>query len=185
MDEMGINKPGGPMSFDSSVGWRIPIIRKAATYLAALAIAAVILSLVLVSPRLAGRRHSTVPILHLWINYSRMGFLMGIISEKDLREEILCEMFGGELLRIWWARMRGTWIRSPGLDRRNRQFARIIDEEYSSALAGGPPLVRARQDSSPEVSTSQDRKSWDIPASMALGVAIGIVLRSRRLFGRR
>ena len=119
------------------------------------------------------------------MSYSRMGFLTGTIPEKDLREEILRGMFEGEPFRTWWPRVRGGWIRSQGLDRRDRRFARIIDEEYRKAVAGGLPPVRARQDSSPEVPTSKDRKSWDIPASMVLGVAIGIVLRSRRLYGRR
>jgi hypothetical protein len=270
MDEIDTSEPGGPMNPDSSAGWRIPIIRKASAYLAAVAGAAVILSLVLASPlllrqlghirgidwtrlsnvgqtygaasailsavaligislslvvqtrqakaeriRIVRERHMELlrimlddPDLYtpvtgaqaspgvdirqqlfatMWMNYSRMGFQMGVLSEKGLREETLRDVFRGEPMRTWWTNARQYWMRYPDHSRPDRQFARITDEEYRKALAGGPPLVRARQDSSPEISTSQDRKSWGGPANMALGVAIGIgiVLGSRRLYGRR
>jgi Family of unknown function (DUF6082) len=119
------------------------------------------------------------------INYARMGYITGTIPEEDLRAETFREVFQGEPMRIWWAHTKGLWINSPGLDRRDRRFARIIEDEYRKAIAEGPPIIPSRQEFSSQVSTQEARKSWGVVAGLVLGIVIAIIFRSRRLNERR
>jgi len=70
----------------------------------------------------------------MWINYARLGFQMGVLTEEVLRKDILAG-FAGAPLRLWWASARDGWLGEPRTDRRQRRFAQVVDEEYSRALA--------------------------------------------------
>jgi len=113
----------------------------------------------------------------MWMNYSLMGFQMGLISEEVLRADHLA--FGGEPMRTWWASARRYWIGVPGQDRKERQFVRIVDEEYRRSVAEGPPIVPDPEGSSSKAVTAEGSRRGGILVCTALGIAIGIGLGSR------
>ncbi len=118
----------------------------------------------------------------MWMNYSRLGYQMGVINQHVLREEILRGAFRGKPMRDWWAVAGKYWSPETEPDRRSRQFVRIASEEYRRAVADGPPNVRASEVSSPEMMTPQSVRKWVMPVGVAIGVAIGIAMGSRRRY---
>jgi hypothetical protein len=120
----------------------------------------------------------------MWMNYARMGYQLGILDEQLIREEVLRSAFGGEPLRKWWAVAGKYWSISAKSDRRARQFTRITNDEYHRAVAGGPPIGRTTAGSPSDVPVARQAERWGIPASMAVGIAIGVLFRSR-FWGRR
>jgi Family of unknown function (DUF6082) len=115
----------------------------------------------------------------MWMNYARMGYQMGILDEQAIREEILQSAFGEEPLRKWWAVAGKYWNIGAGSDRRARQFTQITNDEYDRAMASGPPIARAAASSPSGVPPAWQTVRWGIPASMAVGIAIGALLTSR------
>lgn len=125
----------------------------------------------------------------MWMNYASIGFQMGVISEEDLRQDILQSAFEGEPMRKWWTVTRKYWrVRSP-LDHRERKFIRIVDDEYRKAVAAGPPIVLDAEDASPNTPTmtakSVAAKRHGILKGAILGMVIGIALGSHQWPKRR
>jgi hypothetical protein len=122
------------------------------------------------------RRHLFATMI---MSYLEMGYQMNIITEADLREEGLRSPFRGEPMRKWWTVAGKYWTGNPKPNRRARKFARIAEEEYNRAVETGPPIVRTIDDSSPDAVAMGNTERWTIPASMVLGIAIGVLVRSR------
>ena len=110
------------------------------------------------------------------MNYQRLGFLTGTILEEDLRGEGLPDMFGAEPTRIWWESVKHLWLNSPGLDRRDRKFARIVEDEYWKAVKKRPSV----EQSNPKIPEPKDRKTGKIVAALGLSVAVAIIFKSHR-----
>lgn len=113
------------------------------------------------------------------MNYLEMGYQMDIIAEAELREEALRSAFKGEPMRKWWTVAGKYWTGNPQPNRRARKFARIAEEEYNRALKTGPPIVRTVDDSLPDAVAMGNIERWTKPASMVLGIVIGVLVRSR------
>jgi hypothetical protein len=119
----------------------------------------------------------------MWMNYARIGFQMGIITEASLRGDILGPAFESGPMREWWIGARRHW--SVLEDRKERRLAQIIDEEYSKAVMAGPPKVLNIGDAPPDALATAGGKRYDTLAATVLGVAIGVILGSRLRANRR
>ena len=116
----------------------------------------------------------------MWMNYSLTGYEMGILPERTVREEIMRSSFEGKPARTWWSAAQPHWVEG-GITRKERQFTRMIDEEYRKAAASGDPLpFQELADSTSDKTTSTKISRWSVPASVAAGICIGILLRWRR-----
>ena len=122
-----------------------------------------------------GRRRSLFATM--WINYAWMSYQLGVLPETALRDELLAGAFDSGFTRDWWNAARPDWIHYSGDKRRDRQFIRIMDEEYNKAVTAGPPTVRPREES---MSQRERRRAncWRIPASMTIGITSGVLFKS-------
>ena len=119
---------------------------------------------------------------NMWVHYAQVGFIMGILSEEDVRSDILQPAFEGEPLRKWWADVRkGLEGRAVG-GRRDRKFIQLVDEEYRKAVSEGSSTAPGVQDISPdaEMDKSAISRRQDILNGAILGLIIGIALGSHR-----
>lgn len=121
---------------------------------------------------------------NMWLNYARLGFHTGVLSEVDLREDILGPSFAGEPMRKWWAGARKYYEDRIVEDRKERRFMQIVDEEYRKAVSAGPPILVDTEDAFPnaakETEASLTAKLFGILKGAVLGLAIGIVLGSHQ-----
>lgn len=117
------------------------------------------------------------------VNYGRMGYQMGVLTESSVRADFFKGLFQSELGRAWWARYRRLWIDNPVPERRARQFVRIADDEYNKAVMAGPPTVTVPSTGKSDDTAVTTARSgyWHAPAAMALGITVGILIRSRTL----
>jgi hypothetical protein len=120
------------------------------------------------------------------MNYGRMGYQMGVLTESAIRADFFQGLFQSELGRAWWSQNRQLWIRNPVPERRAQQFVRIADDEYHKAIMAGPPTITVPSKDSPHAiaKTPQHRSQWHTPTAIALGITVGIMIRSRILGGR-
>jgi hypothetical protein len=121
---------------------------------------------------------------NMWFNYARLGFHTGVVSETDLREDILQRSFAGEPMRKWWAGARRSYEGRIIEDRKERRFIEIADEEYRKAVSTGPPISFETEDALPNAAvvmeSSQAGKRRGLLKGAVLGLAIGIALGSRQ-----
>jgi hypothetical protein len=113
----------------------------------------------------------------MWMNYAKTGYQMGIITEHDLRGDILASAFESGPLRDWYIVARRNWSGEEGPA--ERRFLRIVDEEYRKALKAGPAKLSRIGDALPRARTTVTPKNRNVIAKTMLGVAIGILLGSR------
>ena len=67
------------------------------------------------------------------VDYSRMGYEMGILTEPMLRGDILPALFRNNIGREWWRGSVSIWTGDQMLTRRDRRFAHIVNEELLKA----------------------------------------------------
>jgi hypothetical protein len=115
----------------------------------------------------------------MWVNYARIGFQMGVLTEEILHEDVFGPAFRSEPMRSWWIAVRKYWSGNLVQDRKERRFVQIIDEEYRKALMKDPQMMLNVGDSRPNPMTAPVTKRFDMLKGAVLGIAIGIVLRSR------
>ncbi|WP_346094096.1 DUF6082 family protein [Streptomyces olivaceiscleroticus] len=121
----------------------------------------------------------------LLMNYAWMGFEIGTIRERLLRD-MLAGMFTGEAGRHYWIRAHASWIASSSASRVGRRFLAIVNEEHARAVAAGPP-IRSNVVSGPPppaapvTGTSRaGRTSAGALIGLAAGLVLGSFLRGRR-----
>jgi Family of unknown function (DUF6082) len=112
------------------------------------------------------------------MNYARMGYQLGIITETALREEHFKLAFGNEPVRAWWVASRSYWVIGASTWR-ERKFVQIADEEYRKAITEISKTGEMKASSTASGIRVHKTRSWQIPASLALGIAIGALARSR------
>lgn len=115
----------------------------------------------------------------MWVNYARMGFQMGVLTEEVLHDDIFGPAFINKPMREWWLAVRKYWSGNLVQGSKERKFVQIIDEEYRKAVAAGPAIAFNVEDPQPDTETTMTAKHCDLWVGTALGVAIGILLRSR------
>lgn len=113
----------------------------------------------------------------MWVDYSRMGYELGILTEPMLRREIFPAMFKSEIGRAWWETASHIWTKDQMLTRRDRQFIKIVSDEYNSAVAQtGKPHAKDTVRPAREVTASA--RSWRVPIGIALGAVMGFAASS-------
>lgn len=114
------------------------------------------------------------------MNRALLGYELGVFTKRELREEMLPSLFATEAARRWWEVAGKYWSPNDDMTRRTRQFAQLVQDEYRRVIASGwPPIQRSISD--PDSADKNKRLSmgkWAIPISAAMGIGIGIVLRS-------
>jgi hypothetical protein len=109
----------------------------------------------------------------LWMNYSRLGYEAGVITESHLRKEIFPSAFGSAPVRNYWNTTSASWQQGAGHSRRDRRFARIAAEEYRKAMAQ-PHSQRTIITSQPKhVCHLSDRRGLQRATEIAVGAAVG------------
>ena len=115
----------------------------------------------------------------MWVNYARLGFQIGVLTEEILRDDIFGPAFRSEPMRTWWVFARESWSGNLVQGRRERRFVQIIDDEYRRAVTAGPSAALNVEDAPPSATITPSTKHLDILTGTALGVTIGILLGSR------
>ena len=113
----------------------------------------------------------------MWVNYARLGYEAGVITEPILHDDIFGPAFKGESMRKWWARTRKYWSGDLIQGRKELKFVQIVDEEYRKAEAAGPPIIHEIEDRAPDVRTGN--KHYNNLAGAVLGITIGVLIGSR------
>jgi hypothetical protein len=116
----------------------------------------------------------------MWVNYVRMGFQMGVLTEEILREDIFGPAFTHEPMRKWWVAVRKYWRGDLVQGGKERKLTQIIDEEYRKAAAAGPPIMLNTKNARADIRTTLSPQRLNVLAGTALGIALGILLGSRR-----
>jgi hypothetical protein len=112
------------------------------------------------------------------MNYTLTGYEMGVITQQTLSQEILPSAFASGSFRMWWSAAEKYWTPRRDMTRRERQFSRLLNDQYNKAVASGSPIQRTIGDSASGVQNATSIPGWAIPVSMAVGVSIGAILRS-------
>ena len=60
----------------------------------------------------------------MWVNYSRLAYETGVLTEQMLREEIFSPSFRQEPMRSWWASISPYWTDVRRVSRRDRDFVK-------------------------------------------------------------
>ena len=101
----------------------------------------------------------------MWVNYARMGFETGVLTEEILHDDIFGPAFRSEPMRRWWVRVRRYWSGNLIQGRKEHKFVQIIDEEYRKAEKAGPAITLSAQ---PEISTTTTAKYYKALTGTAL-----------------
>jgi Family of unknown function (DUF6082) len=115
----------------------------------------------------------------MWVNYARIGFHMGVLTEETLHDDIFGPAFTNDPMRKWWLAVRRYWSGDLIQGGKDRKFVKIIDEEYRKAIATAPTPALNVEGVRSDAQETQSPKRYDLLAGTALGVAIGILLGSR------
>ena len=115
----------------------------------------------------------------MWVNYARMGFEAGVLTEELLHDDIFAPAFKSEPMRKWWTHARKYWRGNLIQGRKDRKFVQIIDEEYSKAEKEGPAIVPSAEDGAPYIATTTTSKRYNTLTGTVLGVTLGIIIGSR------
>lgn len=116
--------------------------------------------------------------VHMWVSYWEGLYMLREMSEQTVRHAAASELFNGAVGRRYWASSR---LRRMKLVKgRHLQFAKIIDEEYNKALAGGPPVTASLRSTPSKVTSTVSRKIT--PAES--GIAVCVAAIARILIGR-
>jgi Family of unknown function (DUF6082) len=115
----------------------------------------------------------------MWVNYARMGFQAGVITEEILHDDIFGPAFRNEPMQKWWVAVRKSWSGNLIQGYKERRFVKIIDEEYHKAVTADQPIALNVEDASPNRLTRPSAKRLDMLTGTALGIAVGILLGSR------
>jgi hypothetical protein len=79
---------------------------------------------------------------HMICNYMALGYQLGTVSEKQLRQLTLKHFFSGEVGREYWERM-GRETSSGRTGKAIQRFTAIAEDEYQKAVAQGPAVIPA------------------------------------------
>ena len=85
--------------------------------------------------------------ISLRLNYARMSYEVGIMSEGSLRGNLLQGLFHGVAGREYWECERKNWALNKR--RAARRFFHIVENEYRKAVAAGPPSIGRTADYAP------------------------------------
>jgi hypothetical protein len=115
--------------------------------------------------------------VRLRMNYAAMASEVGVMDESTLRRDLLEGLFQGTAGREYWQEARHRLLVSRR--RATRRFVRIVDEEYSKAIAAGPPvmgrtLAAERKRAIPKGSSAAAL------LGLSAGVLLGVALRRSR-----
>jgi hypothetical protein len=125
-------------------------------------------------PTVDGKRQRIFTIMTM--NYARMGYEVGVISELSLRV-VLADFFNGEIGRKYWERARHDWTLVSTKGRRERRFVRIVENEYTKAILAGPPRIPTAVERDYNQAPNPRRKGgWRTPTGTLLGLTAGILL---------
>ncbi len=113
------------------------------------------------------------------MNYTLMGYELGVITKLSLTEEIFPSIFATAAFRNWWAVSGKYWSPHGNMTRRERQFRRLLRDQYLRAANSGQPPLQRTIDEPPTVTQGITKvPKWAIPVSAAIGVSLGIFLQS-------
>jgi hypothetical protein len=110
----------------------------------------------------------------MFMNYSLMGYEMGVITDQAITQEILPSAFSSASFRDWWAVSARYWLPENVGSKKARQFACMLDRQHEISVASGrAPVQRYIQDGN-LIQPSR----WTPAKSAATGMIIGIIIRS-------
>jgi len=112
------------------------------------------------------------------INHFRLGFEVGLVPEEPLRNEVLPDVFAGEIGRRYWEGARSSWSRVSS-SRQDVKFLRIVEQEYEKAVAAGPAIMANTQDAPLSPRPSHPAFYRQV-AGFAAGTALSAALATRR-----
>lgn len=122
----------------------------------------------------------------MWVNYSRLGYETGILTERMLREEVFSPMFKGNPGQAWWDATGRFWTSTTRLNRQGRKFAQIASSEFHKAkLEARASINAAERQPNPKAGRAYRAQRWSALASIAAGGAIGILIGRHRFAHRR
>jgi hypothetical protein len=121
----------------------------------------------------------------MWVNYARMGFETGVLTEELLHDDIFAPAFKNEPMRKWWARARKYWSGNMIQGRKDHKFVQIIDEEYHKAEQEGPAIVPSVENDAAYIVATRASKHDNTLAGTVLGITLGIIIGSRLRPNRR
>jgi hypothetical protein len=75
--------------------------------------------------------------VHMWVSYWAGRYMLHEMSETEVQSAAARELFNGRAGRDYWSAIRTTLLQSS--KGKTLRFAKILDEEYHKAEAGGPP----------------------------------------------
>jgi hypothetical protein len=130
-------------------------------------------------PEVARKRQQIFTIMMM--NYERMGYEVGVIPELSLRGVFLADMFQSEVGRQYWSHARSVWRLALSESRQGRRFVQIVEDEYNSAVAAGPPSITAatEDDHYQARTTDSHERDWRPWAVGMLGLAGGVIFGAR------
>ena len=115
----------------------------------------------------------------MWVNYARMGYQAGVLTEEILRDDIFGPAFRNEPMRRWWIYSRRLWSGDLIRGRLERKFVEIIEEEYNKAVSERPSIKSSAEAPSLNPLATQATERHRMLVGTVVGAAIGIALGSR------
>jgi Family of unknown function (DUF6082) len=115
----------------------------------------------------------------MWVNYARMGYQAGVLTEEILHDDIFGPAFQNEPMRKWWTYSRRFWSGDLIQGRLERKFVKIIEEEYSKAVLERPSIASSGETPSLDPLATPATKRHRMLVGTVVGAAIGIALGSR------
>jgi hypothetical protein len=111
--------------------------------------------------------------------YFKTGYVADVFSEVSVRSELAREVFSTEFGRAYWEMARPKWVADAASgSRRDKEFIRVIEEEYKAALSSttieaSKSLREERESPSPSHMYSLPKLSSLVAFSLGLGWVVG------------
>jgi hypothetical protein len=116
----------------------------------------------------------------MWMNYGRMGYQMGTLTDEAVKDEFLPMAFSWPLMREWWLHYRKLWLTDSVSDRRANRFAKMADEEFHRISVAGAALSSLGESSSSRKYQNGHQRSWRLPTALAVSVVVVGAIRAMR-----
>jgi len=121
--------------------------------------------------------------VHMWVLYWEGQYKLREMSDDELRYFAANELFASAAGRRYWSIGRSDRLRY--YKGRLRRCTLIIDEEYSKAIAIGPPAATSLDNNPSKTTSSVFQQISPAKSGVLICVAAGTIFLASRLLGRR